>query len=494
MQAKNLLFSRRTRRAFFPLSVLSAYLTSRLRISRLAIWLLLAITLTACAMGSVFVSYPSQAKKYRLALIEDDTEKVLEQLDKKRNDKDKILYLMERGRIAQLSGDYAGSLKDFDDVINAVRENEDKAKISASDLGAKSSAMISNDNAIPYKGESFEHILVHHYQALNYLAKGDLSGAGVEIRRANVLQVEALEEHTKDIAKAEQQAEEQGVPAERDSAVSSHFAEMDEAAGKVKSSFQNAYTFYLSGLVYEALGQANDAYIDYKKALQIFPGNRYLQNDLLRLARRLGMREDYDQFKKRFNRDAAETKPETGSLVVIFEQDFIAAKDEVKVPIPTIHGWVTVAFPIYREPWHANMPLAIRSGDSLLGSTDEIVDLHGIAARALKENMPAIIIRQTIRATSKYALQKNAADNGGLFAGLATQIYNIASENADRRSWLTLPNNAQILRAEIPAGEHQIYAHTQDTPIATIDMKPGRIVIVKVTRAGGNYISQQFNL
>ena len=464
------------------------------RLRRATFLAILCTAVTACAMGSVFVSYPNQAKKFRLALIDGDTQKVLEELDKDRNDKDKILYLMERGRIAQLSGDYDGSLRDFADVIDAIQVNEEKAKISASDLGAKSTAMISNDNAIPYKGESFEHILVHHYQAMNYIARGDLSGAGVEIRRANQLQVEAAEKHHKEIAKAEQQAQEQGLPLDNSGAVSQHFSVMDEAAGKVKSSFQNAYTFYLSGLVYEALGQANDAYIDYKKALEIYPNNHYLQLDVLRLSQRLGMREDYNRFKSRFQREAPSTKAGSGSLVVIFEQDFIAAKSEVKVPIPTIHGWVTVAFPIYQEPWHANMPLSIRSGDSLLGSTDQIVDLHGIAARALKENMPAIIVRQTIRATSKYIMQKNAADNGGLFAGLATQIYNIASENADLRSWLTLANNVQILRAELPAGEHQIYAHTQDSPIANINVKPGHIEIVRVTRAGSRYISQQYSL
>ncbi len=70
----------------------------------------------------------------------------------------------------------------------------------------------------------------------------------------------------------------------------------------MKHSFQNAATFYLSGVVWEMLGERNDAYIDYKKALEIFPDNLFLQADVMRLGKRLGMRETWRIFSGVFRR------------------------------------------------------------------------------------------------------------------------------------------------------------------------------------------------
>ena len=41
----------------------------------------------------------------------------------------------------------------------------------------------------------------------------------------------------------------------------------------------------------------------------------------------------------------------------------------------------------------------------------------------------------------------------GLFAAV---IWNLVSENADLRSWLTLPSDAQILRTTLPAGSYKL--------------------------------------
>jgi len=455
---------------------------------------LVALYLSGCAVTSVFSPYPNQAQEFRIAIDTAKEAEALKKLDDKRNNADKILYLMERGRVGQAAGLTDGSLTDFSAVLEAMDVNEDKAKLSVTDTGAQGATLLTNDNAIPYRGEAYERVFVHHYQALNYLGQHDLQGAGVEIRRANQYQVEAADAHNAEISKAEEQAQQNNVSANPDD-FSAQFAAMDAATGKVKSSFQNAYTFYLSGLIYEALHEDNNAYIDYKKAIEIYPDNRFLQDDVLRLAKRLSMSDDYDRYSKQFNRKTVVAEKGAGAIAILYEEGFVAAKDQFMLPIPTIHGWISVAFPIYNSPWQAPQGLAVSSGNTALGTTETIVDVHALAARSLKEHLPAMLVRQTLRAATKYAMQKQASDRGGALAGISTQIYNLVSEQADRRSWLTLPRDAQILRGALPSGQQTLTLSAgiqQQTTSVTV--QADRITLLHVINSGSRLIVHSYAL
>ncbi|MEL0642622.1 tetratricopeptide repeat protein, partial [Pseudoalteromonas aliena] len=70
-----------------------------------------------------------------------------------------------------------------------------------------------------------------------------------------------------------------------------HYPSMGNVTRDVINGFQIAYTFYLSALLYQSAKQYNDAYIDYKKALAIHPNNIYLQQDVMRLAKKHGFDE-----------------------------------------------------------------------------------------------------------------------------------------------------------------------------------------------------------
>jgi len=455
---------------------------------------LAALCLCGCAATSVFSPYPNQAQDFRVAIDTAKETDALKKLDDKRNGADKILYLMERGRVSQVAGQTEDSLTDFGDALAAMDVNEDKAKLSLTDTSAQGASLLTNDNAIPYKGEAYERVFVHHYQALNYLGKHDLDGAGVEIRRANQYQAEAADAHNAEIAKAEEQGQQNNVSANPDD-FASQFAAMDAVTGKVKSSFQNAYTFYLSGLIYEALREDNNAYIDYKKAVEIFPDNRYLQGDVLRLAKRLGMSEDYDRYSKQFKRAAAVATKGAGSIAILYEEGFVATKNEFALPLPTINGWVSVAFPIYNSPWQAPQGLAVSADGATLGSTETIVDVYALAAKSLKEHLPAMLVRQTLRAGTKYAMQKQANDRGGALAGITSQIYNLVSERADLRSWLTLPRDAQILRGALPSGTHTLNLSAgiqQQTTSVTV--QADRITLLHVINSGSRLIVHSYTL
>lgn len=147
-------------------------------------------------------------------------DKSLKILNKYRKSNDKILYLLERGRIAQIKNDTDSSMKDFEAAIAAVRQMEEKAVVSASDIGAQTASLLANDNTIPYKGDGYEKVFMYQFQAFNYLAKKDLEGAGVEVRRANLEQKLALEMHEKELARAEEKARDKQIDTQQPTTIS----------------------------------------------------------------------------------------------------------------------------------------------------------------------------------------------------------------------------------------------------------------------------------
>src|SRR5699024_11520368 len=81
---------------------------------------------------------------------------------------------------------------------------------------------------------------------------------------------------------------------------------------------------------------------------------------------------------------------------------------------------------------------------------------------------------------------KQANDNLGLLGAFSTQIYNLVSEQADLRSWLTLPASAQVARLSVPAGEHtlQISGPRGNTQV-TINAKARSTTLVRVVDGYG---------
>jgi len=93
------------------------------------------------------------------------------------NEKDRVLFLMERGTIRQAAGDYQGSANDF---ILAAEILKDLETYSVS-KGAAS--LVINDNVQSFMGAPFERTLLHDLTALNHLALGDWDNAAVESRK-----------------------------------------------------------------------------------------------------------------------------------------------------------------------------------------------------------------------------------------------------------------------------------------------------------------------
>jgi hypothetical protein len=401
---------------------------------------------------------------------------------------------MERGRVAHILGNIDSSLRDFNASIESIRFNDTKALITAVSAAENVGAVLFNDNAVSYEGEGYERVMLHHYQALNFLTKRNLEAAAVEVRRANNEQEEALRRFEREVDAAEKEAEEKRLSRNSQSVVTNSYAQMNEIAGKVKNSFQNAYTFYVSGFIYELLDQANDAYIDYKKALEIYPENHFIQQDVIRLATSLNMAEDLVDLQDRFGssrREGPADTDDTGELLVLFEDGLVPQKQEVRIALPFREaGLVTIAFPVYRERWTPQIPLRVSSDNKFLGSTESICDVRTLAVKALKEKAPVIATRQLIRALAKGASSHAAKKQFGDLGNFGMNVINSITEQADLRSWLTLPSNAQILRASLPAGLHRIVArHASGGTTTDVEILPNGKTLLRFVRVGKHFYS-----
>ncbi|MBD9620087.1 hypothetical protein IB251_23260 [Pseudomonas sp. PDM07] len=78
-----------------------------------------------------------------------------------------------------------------------------------------------------------------------------------------------------------------------------------------------------------------------------------------------------------------------------------------------------------------------------------------MSRRALRDDMPGIILRTTVRAVTKGVAQKKINESNPL-AGLAVGISSAVLEGADTRTWRTLPDTTQVVRLRLKKGEHQV--------------------------------------
>jgi hypothetical protein len=460
------------------------------------------LLINACASSSFFISYPEQMRAHKINILEGKAESTALKLSEKGSGPNHILDVLESSRIAQLSKNYKLSSKQFKSAFDLFNAEDNKAKLDLSDGGSLLTSFAINDNALPYKPEAYERILAYQYQSINYLSEGDLQGALVEIRRANAEQEYALEAHHKELAKAEKEANEGGIDPGIDN-YQDRLKETFTAANKVKNSFQNAYTFYYSGIIRESAGELNGAYIDYKKAFEIYPDNNYLQKDIWRLGQKLSMSSDLDRFStliKNENKQAEKTihefqDSELGNVVVFYEQGFIPPKEEISLPFASYEKIYAIAFPAYLLPWKPSVPIKLDSDSHYLGHTSEILDLHALAAKALQEGSFKRLLRQMLRVNTKARLQREAinANNGNssnaAFGQFFASAYSLVSERADLRSWLSLPSKVQTARFSMPAGSQNIhFSNATFSSTINVNIEKGKTTFIRVINPGNQNI------
>lgn len=458
--------------------------------------LLAGLLLGGCASRwqDLFVSYSDQMVPLRNQLLLGHAAEALPKVrESTPGDDTYVLDQLERGRIAWLAGQDGVSKQGFAAADSRLAWEDSQAQYRLSHGLDQAGSLLTNDQTMAYRAPDYERTMLHHYLALNYLQRGDAEGALVEVRRANQVQERALKVRADEVRKAKEESEE----AEADTAAEGEMRqlmsrgapELDRLIGQVKNGFQNAYTFYFSGVLYEAAGDLNDAWVDYQRGYQIAPDNQSLQDALLRLARLRGSVDELKETEKRVGRKAPPLARDQGQLVVLFEDGLIPARREIFLPLPisTSSGdfrTFTVAVPYYDNRASDTGPLTVSVGKRV-EQTSELVRLEALAAKDLQERLPGMLTRQALRLVAKEQLRRSAAKEGGDVGNILVGIFNTLSERADTRSWLTLPAEASSWQGMVPAGEVQLRLGAGSAMrTLPLTVHAGRTTLVWVQRLG----------
>ena len=405
----------------------------------------LLLWLSGCAAG-----YSGLMRGTLKSLEGGDYQKAIEQLEAGKDQSDKLLYRLEKGLIYHYQGAYEASNKQFAKAEKLIDKRFTKS------VSRELAAFVTNDAIRKYTGEEFERVLIHYYRTMNYEKLGQRDEALVECRKANL----RLED----------------------------FA----AAADYTLTYKNdAFLQYMTGLFYAADGDLSDAYISFKDAEQGYQAYheqfgigvpRLLIDDLINTAVHLGYREDVEQYMERYRRAGVAPIPSSGGDVVLFvETGKVPRKRQQEIRLPIFEAddtrhvhtlsdrmvsrhhrhrhhhpygkveyWLKVATPYYEEGGSEVAGISVRAGgvevDGVL-----VEGVGAIARRTLQDKEDAILARTVARALTKYIISEKAEDESEIL-GFLVNMLGMATEMADTRSWLSLPDEVHMARLSPPPG------------------------------------------
>ena len=247
----------------------------------------------------------------------------------------------------------------------------------------------------------------------------------------------------------------------------------DRYEGKNKYK-DDAFARYLSAFSYEAENNLNDAYIDYKKSYKAYLdyGGLYgtqvpneLKRDLLRVSEALNFTDDYANYKNTFPNISYIKQSELNTavevLIIIYDgmapykiNNFVnTSVYNEKTKKNTI---IKVAFPIFvTRNYAVNTVTADINGRQFRSFIAE--DINTMAIKNLEEKNALISLKAIARATAKYLAKESISTNvKNSWLDLAMDVYNLASEQADTRSWRTLPARFHIIKMQLVPGRYEV--------------------------------------
>lgn len=434
-----------------------------------ALTLIAAVQLAGCA---AFRSYDNELKETNQQLTAGNIVGALATLEKNNTSADKdLLYYFEKGELLRASGDLDGSQTAWRSADQVVYKWEESVKFDTDKYLAQFGSFLVNDKVRRYEGYDYEKVMLTTQMALNLLARNDFDGARTEIKKTHEREAVIAELRDKEYLKSEQEAEKQGVRTEFKDLQGYPVASLNAPeVVSLKNSYQSAFSHYLSGFVYEALGEKGLAAPGYRKAVELRPNTPLLEDALKKL-------------------DGAANKSGDSEVLLIVQSGFAPARDSVRIPLPLpISGNLVItplSFPTIRPDTSTpafnqvsldGKPLNL----TLLNSTTDM------SRRALRDDMPGIIVRTTVRAITRGVAQKQLNDVNPL-AGLAVGIASAVTEGADTRTWRTLPDRTLVARIRLPQGQHQVtLPNTLGSSL--VQFKVDRAYQVISVRAVGNQV------
>ena len=377
----------------------------------------------------------------------------LEASAKSEDGKTALLYNLERGELLRMDRRYEDSTNAFLLADIKVKEWEETAKTNPSKLMGTVGAALISERLKNYEGQDYEKVWLTTRLAMNRVAVGDFENARVDIKRTHEREAIIAEFRSKETLAAEEEAKSKGAAA-GGKELNGYPVETlnDPEVLALKNGYQNALSHYLAGFMYEVLGESGLAAPGYRKAIELKPETGVLEEGLRGLDNRTSF-----TWKRR--------QRMTDVLFVVEAGDAPARKPKAfTIPVPTGRGMVTasISYPVIEPSTDPLLTTLSAAGTDL--KLEKVVDVNVMARRALKDEMPGMVLRGVTRAIAKGVMQNELQKGGGLVGGLIGAVASAATEVADDRMWRMLPGRVYIARGYLPPGEHVVTVNGRALP------------------------------
>ncbi|WP_415772168.1 COG3014 family protein [Pseudomonas sp. LB3P38] len=389
---------------------------------------------------SAFRNYDSELAQTNQQLAAGNVDAALTLLEKNNTSPDKdLLYYFEKGELLRAKGDLSGSQNAWTSADQVVGKWEDSVKLDTGKYLAQFGSFVVNDKVRRYEGYDYEKVMLTTQMALNLLAVNDFDGARMSIKKTHEREAVIADLRDKEYLKSEEEAEKEGVKTQYKDLQGYPVASLDAPeVVSLKNSYQSAFSHYLAGFVYEALGEKDLAAPGYRKAAELRPNTPLLEQALVNLDK--------------------PSKNEDSDILIVVQSGLAPSRDSIRIPLPLpISNQLVItplSFPIIK-PDTSTATLTQIGVDGQQLNLTALNSTTAMSRRALRDDMPGIILRTTVRAVTKGVAQKQINETNPL-AGLAVGISSAVLEGADTRTWRTLPDYTQVVRLRLKKGEHQV--------------------------------------
>lgn len=354
-----------------------------------------------------------------------------------------LLWALQLGTLDRLLGKHTESNAFFDESEDMLKFYDEQSR-----LGDGLATTAINENALPYRGEVYDGIMINTYKALNFMSLGDMELARVEFNRALDRQRRAKEIFNKEIQKHKEQISKE---ARKKPLVQSN-VDNPKTKELLAKKYPNLYAFdaypdfvnpfatYLAGIFFALDGDYSKANTLLKESYGMVTENQYIAEDLMVTEQIL---------------DGGQTLNDT--VWVIFENGLGPIRKEFRLDIPlfvaTRHvRYVGIALPKLEFRTRA-YPHLLAEADGNIYKTRLVANMDRIIQTEFKKDFDVIlqraIVSATVKALAQYAFESDNSSAGTTVA-IVVAAYSFATNAADVRVWTTLPKDFQVARFQKP--------------------------------------------
>jgi len=306
------------------------------------------------------------------------------------------------------NGDYAKS----DNLYEQF--NQKNKDITSPSLSRELTKLTLGGNASDYRPYMMDALFVSYYQLWMAIADGRWDDARVIINQSYARQQEMSREYEKLI-----ESNQKSLAKNSEIAV-----QIDNSKWTAYRDIMNPALMYLSGIYFLDVGEFDDAVTYLKRANGMVPENNFISRDL-------GMAE-------------SRTRPQNTTWVFI-EDSFAPKLTERRAsfPISNGKGFSTLTIAI-SEPVFSN-------NFSNVDGAMMLADVDAMFITEFNEYRINDILRAIVSATSRTALQSsvhNSKSDSAPLLGFVSTLYSEITNNADVRTWTTLPKTISVMRVD----------------------------------------------